>query len=81
MAYVIHRTRHYYGPEEIESLEVANDSQGRPLVFRTKEKAEAFIEGMEGDRYYLAHNESSRPDLVAMAIDDLPSDIREQYGL
>ena len=59
MKYVIVETREYYGPKTTRSL--VADMRGESLTFQTREEAQAKIGELDSGRYYLAHNESSRP--------------------
>ena len=59
MKYVVQETREWYGPKTTRSLVV--DMCGEPLTFETWKEARAKIDELDSGRYYLAHNESSRP--------------------
>ena len=59
MKYVVQETREWYGPKTTRGL--VADMRGEPLTFQTREEAQAKIDELDSGRYYLAHNESSRP--------------------
>jgi hypothetical protein len=66
MAYKIIGTHEFYGPEtrEIEVDQLVTDEHGNDKhmhIFETEEAAQAYIDELESERYYLLHNESARP--------------------
>lgn len=67
MKYVIQETREYYGPKTTRSL--VADMRGETLTFQTREEAQVKIDELDSGRYYLAHNESSRPSYKVKSLD------------
>jgi hypothetical protein len=68
MAYLVKRTRFFYGPKEETLYKAVDDTffsftPSREDARRfTKAQAEAFVENAGNGVYELAHNESSRPE-------------------
>lgn len=75
--YVIVRTRYFYGPEEQVSL-LSDDLRNDVKRFATADAAQAYIDRYDNGRYYLAHNESGRPDYAVAHVDDLDEYLTEQ---
>lgn len=76
-SYVIVRTRHFYGPEERVDL-LTDDLRNDVRRFASAEAAQRYIDRYDTGRYYLAHNESGRPDYAVSHIDDLDDYLAEQ---
>ena len=71
--YVIRRTRHFYGPDWSDSLIRDENPVSRAVrIFETREAARKWIEEAEDTRYYLDHNEASRPDYKIVRADRVP---------
>uniref|UniRef100_UPI003003A77E AcrIC8 n=1 Tax=Rhodobacter phage RcNL1 TaxID=754047 RepID=UPI003003A77E len=59
--YAIRKIQFFYGPTDKKSY-VGEEAGGRRELFKTRAEAQARIEDLEEGVYYLAHNESGRPD-------------------
>ena len=77
MTYVITITREFYGPSKSKSLVLRQDGQ-RAERFATLAHARAVISALDDERYYLGHNESSRPTYKAVRVDALPAYLSSQ---
>lgn len=64
--FAIRQTRHFYGPRTQKSLLI--DDDGRELRFATRGAAQAYIETLQEQVYYTAHNESSRPEYRVVSV-------------
>lgn len=71
MTYVIIAKREWYGPKTTRS--VVQSGNGRALQFATAKAAREHIEALDSERYYTAHNESSRPTYSIRKADALPA--------
>jgi hypothetical protein len=69
--YVIRETRNFYGPSSERSVVMAQSGQ-RAMTFADPAEARAYVAELERSTYYLAHNESSRPEYKVMRADRLP---------
>lgn len=61
MSYIIVGTHEFYGPETREIVVDHMVDDKIVKYFKTREAAEAYIAELDAERYYLKHNESSRP--------------------
>jgi hypothetical protein len=66
MTYKIIGTHQFYGPRtqriEVDGIVEHRDGYDRRInVFATRKAAQAYINELENERYYLMHNESERP--------------------
>jgi len=66
MQYQIRSTRYFYGPTKTKTI--VQDPWGDPLILPSRRDALKWIRCADKDVYHLAHNESSRPTFVPVAI-------------
>lgn len=64
--FIIVGTHDFYGPSTREIIvdQVVTDKDGNDMrikFFETREAAEAYIAELDGERYYLMHDESGSP--------------------
>ncbi|TWD58114.1 hypothetical protein FB480_101869 [Agrobacterium vitis] len=78
MTYVIVITREFYGPMKATRNLLVGEYGHRAERFATLKDAKAKIAELNGERYYLAHNESARPTYKARAVDGLPAYLQNQ---
>lgn len=61
MAYRIRITRGFYGYREEVSYDCGENGY-EPVIYKTREEAEARVAELDGGVYHLAHDECQRPD-------------------
>lgn len=75
-AYVIRRTRSYYGPKDSRSLVTGED--GGAMTFATRADAQAHLDKLDDAVYHLASNEAGQPDYKILTRKALPAYLRSQ---
>lgn len=65
--YVIVRRHTYYGNQE-DTYNIVDDDQWDPIVLDLYEDAADVVESLDGEVYYLMHNESERPEYFVVGI-------------
>jgi len=69
--YVIVATREWYGPRK--TRELVSGPDGAAARFASPKDARAYVEELDNERYYTAHNEATRPAYQVRREDTLPT--------
>lgn len=76
--YTIIAKREFNGPRTVREIFVG--WSGRPETFADEAGAKAMVRELDGEVYYLSHNESGRPTYTVHRVDRLDRRFREEIA-